>query len=180
MLLLSCLTFCGLMDCSLPGFSVHGILQARILEWVAIHSFRGSSDPGIEPRFSALKVDSFSLMSPGKPCICRVLGPYQISQINRVLGFLCDSAGKESTCKVGDLGSIPGLGRSPGKGNSYPLPYSGLENSMDCIVQGVAKSQTWLCDFHSLSKEWNSWNWDHRFALIGNDKGKVVAKGIND
>ena len=83
MLLLSCLTFCGLMDCSLPGFSVHGILQARILEWVAIHSFRGSSDPGIEPRFSALKVDSFSLMSPGKPCVCRVLGPYQISQINR-------------------------------------------------------------------------------------------------
>ena len=53
----------------------------------------------------------------------------------------CDSAGKESACSVGDLGSIPGLGRSPGEGNSYPLQYSGLENSMDCIVHGVAKSR---------------------------------------
>ena len=45
---------------------------------------------------------------------------------------------------MGDLGSIPRLGRSPGEGNSYPLQYSGLENSMDCIVHGVAKSQTRL------------------------------------
>ena len=43
---------------------------------------------------------------------------------------------------------IPGLGRSPGKGNSYPLQYSGLENFMDCIVHGVAKSRTQLSDFH--------------------------------
>jgi len=49
------------------------------------------------------------------------------------------SAGKESTCSVEDLGSIPGLGRSPGEGKGYPLHYSGLENSMDCIVHGVAK-----------------------------------------
>ena len=46
-------------------------------------------------------------------------------------GFPCGSAGKESTCNAGDLDSIPGLGRSPGEGNSYPLQYSGLENSMD-------------------------------------------------
>ena len=45
-------------------------------------------------------------------------------------GFPGSSAGKESTCNVGDLGSIPGLGRSPGEGNSYSLQYSGLENSM--------------------------------------------------
>jgi len=51
-----------------------------------------------------------------------------------VLGFPCGSAGKEFTCNVGDLGSIPGLGRSPGEGKSYPLQYSGLENSMDCVV----------------------------------------------
>ena len=57
-------------------------------------------------------------------------------------GFPCGSAGKESTCNVGDLGFIPGLERSPGKGKGYPLQYSGLENSMDCIVHGVAKSQT--------------------------------------
>ena len=47
------------------------------------------------------------------------------------LGFLCGSAGKESACDVGDLSLIPGLGRSPGEGNGYPLQYSGLENSMD-------------------------------------------------
>ena len=52
------------------------------------------------------------------------------------------SAGKESACYVGDLGSISGLGRSRGEGNSYPLQYSGLENSMDCIVHGVAESWT--------------------------------------
>ena len=52
-----------------------------------------------------------------------------------VFPFLpCGSAGKESTCNAGDPGAIPGLGRSPGEGNSYPLQYSGLENSMDCIV----------------------------------------------
>ena len=64
------------------------------------------------------------------------------------LGFPCGSAGKESTCNAGDLGSIPGLGRSPGEGKGYPLQYSGLENSMNCIVQGVAKSWTRLRDLH--------------------------------
>ena len=52
------------------------------------------------------------------------------------------SAGKESACSVGDLGSIPGLGRSPGEGKGYPLQYSGLENSMDRIVHGVSESDT--------------------------------------
>ena len=54
----------------------------------------------------------------------------------------CCSAGKESTCNAGDLGSILGLRRSPGEGKGYPLQYSGLGNSMDCIVHGVATSQT--------------------------------------
>ena len=48
-------------------------------------------------------------------------------------GFPGGSAGKDSACSVGDLSSIPGLGRSPGEGNGYPLQYSGLENSMDCV-----------------------------------------------
>ena len=55
---------------------------------------------------------------------------------------------KESACNVEDLSSIPGLGRSPEEGKGYPLQYSGLENSMDCIVHGVAKSWTRLSDFH--------------------------------
>ena len=63
-------------------------------------------------------------------------------------GFPCDSAGKESTCNAGDLGLIPGLGRSPGEGKGYPLHYSGLENSMDCIVHEVTKSWTRLSNLH--------------------------------
>ena len=60
------------------------------------------------------------------------------------LDFPCGSIGKESACNTGDLGWIPGLGKSPGEGKGCPLQYSGLENSMDCIVHGVTKSQTQL------------------------------------
>ena len=67
------------------------------------------------------------------------------------LGFPCGSAGKESACSAGDLGSIPGLRRSPGGGNGNPVQYSGLENPMDRgawrgTVHGVAKSWTQLSD----------------------------------
>ena len=55
---------------------------------------------------------------------------------------------KESTCNVGDLGSISALGRSPEEEKGYPLQYSDLENSMDCVVLGVPNSQTQLSDFH--------------------------------
>ena len=64
------------------------------------------------------------------------------------MGFPDNSVGKESACNSGDLGSILGLGRSPGEGKGYPLQYSSLENSVDCIVHGVAKSGTRLSDFH--------------------------------
>ena len=56
--------------------------------------------------------------------------------------------GKASAYNARDLGSIPGLGRSLGEGKGYPLQYSGLENFMDCVVHGVAKSWTRLNDFH--------------------------------
>ena len=62
---------------------------------------------------------------------------------------------KKSACNVGNLGLIPGLGRSPGEGKGYPLQYSGLENSVDCIVPGVKKSQTRLSDFHFHSHDQN-------------------------
>ena len=64
------------------------------------------------------------------------------------LDFPCGSADKESACNVGDLDSVPGLGRSPGEGKGYPLQYSGLENSMDSVVHGVTKSRTRLSGFH--------------------------------
>ena len=68
--------------------------------------------------------------------------------LSQLLGFPCGSVGKESTCNVKDLSSIPGLERCPGEGKGYPLQNSGLENSMDCIVHGDAKSWTRLSDFH--------------------------------
>ena len=72
------------------------------------------------------------------------------------LGFPCGSAGKESTCNVGGLGLIARLGWSPRKGKGYSLQYPGLVNSMDCIVHGVAKSRTWLSDFHFTSLHFTS------------------------
>ena len=77
-----------------------------------------------------------------------LLFKYWISQ-----GFSGGSDSKESACNAGDLGSIPGLGRSPGEGNGYPFQYSCLENSMDrgvqqATVHGVTKSQTQLSDYH--------------------------------
>ena len=67
-----------------------------------------------------------------------------------MLGFPCISAGKEYAGSVGERGSIPGLGRSPGEGKGCPLQCSGLENAMDCTVHGVTKSWTRLSDFHFL------------------------------
>ena len=99
----SCLTLSDPMGyCSPPGYSVHGILQARKLEWVAIPFSKGSSLP---------------------------------------------REGKELACNAGDLGSILGSRRSPEEGNSYPLQYSCLENSLDreawrATIHGVAKNRT--------------------------------------
>ena len=70
------------------------------------------------------------------------------------------SVGKESLCNAGDLSSIPGLGRSPGEGKGYPLQYSCLENSMDSVVHGVAKSWTRLSNFH-FHQGWDrNWAWN--------------------
>ena len=92
--------------------------------------------------------------SVGKESTCNAGDPISIFWVREIhwrrdrlptpvfLGFPCVSAGKESTCSAGNLGSIPGLGRSPGKGNSYPLQYSGLENSMDCMAHEIPKSGT--------------------------------------
>ena len=67
------------------------------------------------------------------------------------MNFTSGSAGKESACNAGHLGLIPGLGRSSGEGKGNPLQYSGLENSVGCIVHGVTKSWMWLNDFHFTS-----------------------------
>ena len=74
--------------------------------------------------------------------------PFFIKQENPSWGLPCWFSGKESPCNEGDLGSTPGLGRSPGEGKGYPFQYSGLENSTDCVVYEVAKSWMRLSDFH--------------------------------
>ena len=96
--------------------------------------------------------------SVGKEATCNEGDPSSIPGSRRdwlpipvFLGFPCGSAGKESACNAGDLGLMPGLGRSRGEDKGYPLQYSGLENSVDCIVHGVAKSLTQLSDFHFTS-----------------------------
>ena len=115
---------CNPIDYSLPGSSVLGILQAKIVEWVPFPSPGDLPNPGIEPGSPALQTDANEV--------------YLILKMRE--GFPGGSDGKESACNVGDLGWIPGLGRSPGEGSRHPLQYSGLENSMDSIVHGVAKS----------------------------------------
>ena len=103
-------------------------------------------------------------------CLCQVLiVACRISNCSIWnLGFPDGSAGKESACNMGELGSIPGLGRSPGEGKGFPLQYYGLGNSMDCIVHGVAKSWTRLSDFHFTSLEPNSLTRDRTWvSFIG-------------
>ena len=73
------------------------------------------------------------------------------------MGFLGGSAGKESACNAGDLGSIPGLGRSPGEGNGYPLQYSCLENSMD--------RRDWQATVHGIAKSWTKQQFSLTFGL---------------
>ena len=111
-------------------------------------------------RFLHCRVTVFPDSSGGKESACNAGDPGFNSWVWKIhwrrdrlptpvfLGFPYGSAGKESTCNVDDPGSLPGLGRAPEEGKGYPLQYSNLENSMDCVVQGVAKSWTWLSDFH--------------------------------
>ena len=80
------------------------------------------------------------------------------------LGFPDSSIGKESTWYAGDSGLIPGSGRSAGEGLGYPLQYSSLENSVDCIVHGVAKSRTRLSDVHFYA--FFTKNNSHAFLLL--------------
>ena len=90
-------------------------------------------------------MSGFPYSSVGKESACNAGDPSSNSWVGKIcwrrdrlptpvfLGFACGSVGKEFSCNAGDLGSIPELGRSPGEGKGYPLQYSGLENSMDCV-----------------------------------------------
>ena len=108
-----CPTLCDPMDCSLPGSSVHGILWARILEWVAL----------LQGIF-----------------LTQRLNPHLLS----FLGFPDSSVGKESACNVGDPGSIPGSGGSPGEGIGYPLQYPWAFLATQLVKNLLAMRETWV------------------------------------
>ena len=135
------------MDCSPPGSSVHGIFQAKILEWFAISFSRGSSRPRDQTWVSC------------------TAGSFFMDWTNREAPWLLGlnpggSDSKVAAYNVGDPGSISGLGRSPGEGNGNPLQYSCLENPMDrgalwAMVHGATKSWTWLSDrTHIYHHQW--------------------------
>ena len=219
-------TLCDPMDST-----VHGILQAKILEWVAFPFSRGSSQPRDRTQVSYITGRFFTSWATGKPkntgvsslslssgsswprnqtevscitggfftnwtmsealilpirayshwyivCLFRVFCPCNKFSLpdtsphyawNLTLAllavFFCQlsSAGRESACSAGDLGSVPGLGRSPGEEKGYPLQYSGLENSMYCIIHGFTKSGhnwvTFTFTFCQLNTLQNSGVW---------------------
>ena len=91
-----------------------------------------------------------SLHSWDISCLSMMCDPFNVLMNCWIHFFPCGSDGKESVCSAGDLGLIPWLGRSPREGKGYPLQCSGLDNSMDCIVHGVAKSRTQLSHFHFI------------------------------
>ena len=119
----------------LPGIPVIRALRvgvgrrgfhSRLRHWLALW-------PWLHPSFRGLPLPYLAIVS---------------SLMAGTMGLPVDSAGKESACNAGNPGLIPGLGRSSGEGIGYPIQYSGLESSMDCIVHGVAKSRKRLSDFH--------------------------------
>ena len=136
-----CPTLCDSMDCSLPDFSVYGVFQARILEWVAISFSKRSSRPRGWTQVSRI-------IGTREVCVCVCVCVYK--------EFPWWLSGKESACSAGDLGLIPGSGRSTGGGHGNPLQYSCLENPMDrgawrAAVCGVVQSRTQLNQLSSHS-----------------------------
>ena len=138
-----CLTHCDPMDCSLPGSSVHGILQARTVEWVAIPFFRGSPGPRDKTHVSCIAGGLFTTEPPGRPdCM---LQDFLGACTKNLLG-VCPA-----TQRICLEYRRPGLGRSSEEGNGNPLHCSCLQNSMDrgawwATIRGVTKSLTRLSD----------------------------------
>ena len=84
-------------------------------------------------------------------CALRAFKTHSFSNFQMCSASLVAQLVKNLPAMRGDLGLTPGLGVSPGEGQGYPLQYSGLENSMDCLAHGVAKSWTRLSDFHFVN-----------------------------
>ena len=133
----SCPTLCDPISCSLPGSSVHGLFQARILEWVAISFSRRSSQPRDWNQVSCIVGRHFTIWAIREVLSCPKGDQLRNREEGGYLAWIkthfvsTGSVGKDSACNAGDAGLIPGLDRSPGGGNSSPLHYSFLGNPMD-------------------------------------------------
>ena len=142
-----------------PDSSVHEILQARILEWVAIPSTRGWN-----PHLLHLvhwQEGSLLLEPSGKPL--PILRPgSKKDTLPFFLSHYCLGIDHKSACNAGDLGLIPGLGRSLGEGKGYPLQYSGLESSMNCIVSPGGGKELDTTEQLSLSPMMNKDYFEHQ------------------
>ena len=132
------------------------LFYSRSPVWISLWWDLGFSHSSISKESACNAGDTSSIPGSGRSARKGIGYPHQYSW-----AFPCGSAGKESTRNVRNLGSVPELGRSPGERKGYPLQCSGLENSMDCLVHGVAKSQTWLSDFHFhfIFIHWKDWSW---------------------
>ena len=133
-----CLTLHYSVDCSLPGSSVHGILQARTLEWVAIPFSRGSSWPRNRTWVSCIAGRFFTDWATRESCSFLNIHPHVFTSSD------------DFSIQWWNTYFLLYLF---GEGNGNPLQYSCLENSMDggawwATVHSIAKSQTWLSDFH--------------------------------
>ena len=128
------------MDCSLPGSSVHGIFQARRMEWVS------RLPPGaLSQSRNQTHVSIISCTGKQIPYHCAIWEA-QIFAYMPICkkGFPGSSTGKESTCNAGDPVSIPGLGRSAGEGISYPLQYSWISLVAQLVKNPSAMQETWV------------------------------------
>ena len=136
---------CGAGENSWESLGLQGDQKESILKEISpeYYSFVGFLDISVGKESTCNAGDPGSIPGSGRSAGKGIGYPPQVC-----LYFPCGSAGKESVYNVGDLGSIPRLGRSAEEGKGYPHQYSGLENSMGCIVHGVAKSRTWLNNFH--------------------------------
>ena len=153
----SCWTLCDAMDCSYQAPPSMGFSRQEYWSGLPFPSPGDLPYPGIEPGSPAFQADALTFEPQGKQCgrfwfnswVKKI--PWKRDRLTSpvFLGFPRGSAGKESACNARDLSSIPGLGRSPGKGKGSPVRYLGLETSMD-IVHGVTKSRTCLSNFHFI------------------------------
>ena len=152
-----CLTLCDPMECSPPASSVHGILQARILEWVPISFSRGFSQPTDQTQLSCIagkqlkqeNVDSHAYTSHSQTLESKNYRASLESRERKIkhsrkgnnvlvnIWIPWYSDGEESSCNAGDLGSVAGLGISPGGEHGNPLQYSCLENPWTEVPGGL-------------------------------------------